>query len=194
LAFVAAFGMGEYDIVNSFGTSVGSRAIFLRTACILATICELARSVPLGARVSNTIKKDVVDLDQFDTARAARETSDATFLSLRHYRRYQHICFGIHLFLWSIIVQPAPVQPKRIKAHTASSRNSPPEDVTNNNESLWRRFPKTLKRVCGGKLYSYAKYGFTHNADSGNRLLFLFTHWPGIDTFEVTTRIGRCNV
>ncbi|VDK32758.1 unnamed protein product [Taenia asiatica] len=63
--------MGACDIANSFGTSVDSRAISLRTACILATICELAKSVSLRARVSNTIKKDIVDLDQFDTARAA---------------------------------------------------------------------------------------------------------------------------
>ena len=66
IAFVLAFGIGANDVANSFGTSVGSKAISLRTACILASICELAGSVLIGARVSSTIRKNIIDLDQFN--------------------------------------------------------------------------------------------------------------------------------
>lgn len=66
IAFVLAFGIGANDVANSFGTSVGSKALSLRTACILASICELAGSVLIGARVSSTIRKNIIDLEQFN--------------------------------------------------------------------------------------------------------------------------------
>nr|CDS25451.1 Sodium dependent phosphate transporter 1 A [Hymenolepis microstoma] len=66
IAFVLAFGIGANDVANSFGTSVGSKAISLRTACILASICELAGSILIGARVSSTVRKDIIDISQFN--------------------------------------------------------------------------------------------------------------------------------
>uniref|UniRef100_A0A5K3FBV5 Phosphate transporter n=2 Tax=Mesocestoides corti TaxID=53468 RepID=A0A5K3FBV5_MESCO len=68
IAFVLAFGVGANDVANSFGTSVGSKALSLRTACILATICELAGSILLGGRVSSTIRKNIIDLGQFNAS------------------------------------------------------------------------------------------------------------------------------
>lgn len=68
IAFVLAFGIGANDVANSFGTSVGSKAISLRTACILASICELAGSILIGARVSSTIRKDIIDISQFNVS------------------------------------------------------------------------------------------------------------------------------
>lgn len=65
VAFVLAFGIGANDVANSFGTSVGSRVLTLRRACTLATICELAGAILLGANVSNTIRKGIVNIDMF---------------------------------------------------------------------------------------------------------------------------------
>ena len=51
VSFLLAFGVGANDVANSFGTSVGSRALSLRTACILATVFEVAGAILIGQSV-----------------------------------------------------------------------------------------------------------------------------------------------
>lgn len=61
IAFILAFSVGANDVANSFGTAVGSGVVTLRQACILATVFETLGSVLLGAKVSETIRKDIID-------------------------------------------------------------------------------------------------------------------------------------
>lgn len=61
IAFILAFSVGANDVANSFGTAVGSGVVTLRQACILATIFETLGSVLLGANVSETIRKGIID-------------------------------------------------------------------------------------------------------------------------------------
>jgi len=58
-ALFMAFGIGSNDAANSWGTSVGSRAISLKTAVILCSIFEFLGAVALGSGVSSTIQKGV---------------------------------------------------------------------------------------------------------------------------------------
>lgn len=65
IAFLLAFGVGANDVANSFGTSVGSGVLTFKQACILATFCETTGSVLLGYHVSDTIRKGIIDVNDF---------------------------------------------------------------------------------------------------------------------------------
>ncbi|XP_063167388.1 sodium-dependent phosphate transporter 1 [Candoia aspera] len=68
IAFVLAFSVGANDVANSFGTAVGSGVVSLRRACVLASVFETAGSVLLGAKVSETIQKGLIDVGLYVAA------------------------------------------------------------------------------------------------------------------------------
>ena len=61
-----AFGLGANDVANSFGTSVGSGAVTLRQAVLIAVVCEVAGAVGLGRGVSNTLTEKISHLQRDD--------------------------------------------------------------------------------------------------------------------------------
>ncbi|XP_031705161.1 sodium-dependent phosphate transporter 1-A [Anarrhichthys ocellatus] len=66
IAFILAFSVGANDVANSFGTAVGSGVVTLRQACILATVFETLGSVLLGAKVSETIRNGIIDVQMYN--------------------------------------------------------------------------------------------------------------------------------
>lgn len=48
------------DVANSFATSVSSKSLTLRQACIAAAIFEFLGAVTVGARTASTIKNGIV--------------------------------------------------------------------------------------------------------------------------------------
>jgi PiT family inorganic phosphate transporter len=61
LAFYVAWNLGANDVANSMGTSVGSKALSLRQALIVAGILEFSGAVLFGQGVSATLSTQVVN-------------------------------------------------------------------------------------------------------------------------------------
>lgn len=68
IAFVLAFGIGANDVANSFGTSVGSGVLTIRQACVLATVCEISGAVLIGYKVSDTMRKGILEVGLYEGA------------------------------------------------------------------------------------------------------------------------------
>lgn len=67
LAFYVAWNLGANDVANSMGTSVGSKAITLTQAIIIAGILEFTGAVIFGKNVATTLSTKVVNPEVFSS-------------------------------------------------------------------------------------------------------------------------------
>lgn len=94
IAFVLAFSVGANDVANSFGTAVGSGVVTLKQACILASIFETVGSVLLGAKVSETIRKGLIDVEMYNSTQVLLMAGSvsAMFGEFSYYYRLRPDC------------------------------------------------------------------------------------------------------
>lgn len=59
--FFMAWGVGANDVANAMGTSVGSGALTIKQAIIIAIVLEFAGAYLAGGSVTETIRKGIID-------------------------------------------------------------------------------------------------------------------------------------
>jgi inorganic phosphate transporter, PiT family len=67
LAFYVACNLGANDVANSMGTSVGSKAVTLKQAIVIAGILEFTGAVLFGREVASTLATSIANPEVFIT-------------------------------------------------------------------------------------------------------------------------------
>jgi len=88
-------GYRANDCANAFATSVGSKALTLKQATIIASIFEFSGAVLLGSLVTDTVRKKIVELDIYNVNPYAlmygmlcADLASAIWLTVATYFRY----------------------------------------------------------------------------------------------------------
>lgn len=61
ISFYMAWNIGANDVANAMGTSVGSGALTLKWAILVAAVMEFAGAFLVGSHVTNTVRKGIID-------------------------------------------------------------------------------------------------------------------------------------
>lgn len=67
VGFYMAWNIGANDVANAMGTSVGSGALTLKAAVIIAAVMEFSGAFLVGPHVTETMRAGIIDLKIFET-------------------------------------------------------------------------------------------------------------------------------
>jgi len=65
VGFYMAWNIGANDVANSMADAVGSKALTIFWAVVLAGICEFCGAVLVGSHVTDTVRKGIIDTQAF---------------------------------------------------------------------------------------------------------------------------------
>lgn len=65
VGFFMAWGIGANDVANAMGTSVGSKALTIKQAILIAMVFEFAGAYLAGGEVTSTIRKGIIDASYY---------------------------------------------------------------------------------------------------------------------------------
>ena len=99
-----AWNIGANDVANSMADAVGSKALSIKQAVILAGICEFAGAVLVGAHVTKTVRKGIVDPTFLASLPGLRDGEAAALLVLGMTSAL--LCAAIWLNIASIFGMP----------------------------------------------------------------------------------------
>ena len=62
-SFIASMGIGANDVANAFASSVGSKALTVKKAIVIASIFECTGAILMGSHVTETIIKGIANYE-----------------------------------------------------------------------------------------------------------------------------------
>ena len=65
-SFFASMGIGANDVANAYATAVGSKALTIKQAVVLASVFETGGAILMGSHVTETIRKGIADYECFE--------------------------------------------------------------------------------------------------------------------------------
>jgi PiT family inorganic phosphate transporter len=99
-----AWNIGANDVANSMADAVGSKALTIKQAVILAGICEFAGAVLVGSHVTDTVRKGIVDPSHIINLPGLREGEAAAIIIIGMAAAL--LCAAIWLNIATIIGMP----------------------------------------------------------------------------------------
>ena len=100
LGLYMAWNIGANDVANSMADAVGSKALSIRNAIILAGICEFAGAVLVGSHVTETIRKGIVDPNTIAALPGMTTSEAAALLVLGMTAALLSAAFWLHFSSW----------------------------------------------------------------------------------------------